>query len=415
VLADAGSIPAVSTTEYAKPLIRQRFLRFLAIDLAWCPEWVSHLRINMAIRIASLLHRNRYGMLYFRMSIPADLQQHFGCKEIYRSLRTASITDATIAAQKLSIALRQAFAEFRLRTMSNAKKKSPPLSFSMELIVKHARETRYLRSRIEDAEKEAEDARDARRQDHQRNKETLELVVREAVREPKGPSVTFSQVAADHAREKLAKKAWTDTTAKDFGSVYALFVRIVGDLPIAEIEDDQIMVYLEKLKKLPPNINKNPVYIRKDIDEIIAQAPTECIAVRTINKNIERISGLFKWASRKRKYGVSYNPAANLSLDEDGLPKRLPFTATDLASLFSSEEFTTRSFLHPHYYWLMPLGLLTGARLGELCQLYVSNFMILDGIACLEISDTQEGQRVKNGSARRFVPVHEKLIELGLL
>jgi hypothetical protein len=75
----------------------------------------------MAIRVASSLHRSRYGILYFRMAVPADLQHRFASKEIYRSLRTSSIRGAANAAQTLSTVLRRAFTE--IRRESPAKRK----------------------------------------------------------------------------------------------------------------------------------------------------------------------------------------------------------------------------------------------------------------------------------------------------
>lgn len=84
-------------------------------------------------------------------------------------------------------------------------------------------------------------------------------------------------------------------------------------------------------------------------------------------------------------------------------------------TLFSGSEFKAQRFENHYAYWLMPLGLLTGARLGELCQLYLKDFVEHNGVQCIEISDEEEGQRVKNQNAKRLVPIHEKLIELGLL
>jgi hypothetical protein len=56
-----------------------------------CPKRASQDRSYMAIKVASSLHPNRYGILYFRMAVPADIQHRFTSKEIYRSLRTSSI------------------------------------------------------------------------------------------------------------------------------------------------------------------------------------------------------------------------------------------------------------------------------------------------------------------------------------
>jgi hypothetical protein len=49
----------------------------------------------MAIRLPSHLHRARSRILHFRIAIRPDLRHHFTTREIYRSLRTASVRDAT--------------------------------------------------------------------------------------------------------------------------------------------------------------------------------------------------------------------------------------------------------------------------------------------------------------------------------
>lgn len=110
----------------------------------------------MAIRVASSLHRNRYGILYFRMAVPADLRHRFQCKEIYRSLRTASITGATETAQTLSIILKQAFTELRQQSMSDDQDTSKRPPISLDDVLKHAREKLYLRSRIDELEQARE-------------------------------------------------------------------------------------------------------------------------------------------------------------------------------------------------------------------------------------------------------------------
>lgn len=46
---------------------------------------------KMAIQFTSNLQRNRNGMLYFRLTIPADLHHHFHVKSIYKSLETPHI------------------------------------------------------------------------------------------------------------------------------------------------------------------------------------------------------------------------------------------------------------------------------------------------------------------------------------
>ena len=56
----------------------------------------------MAYRLPSHLHRNRHGMLYFRLAIPNDMRSIIGQHEIYGSLGTSSVKEATEAAQTIT-------------------------------------------------------------------------------------------------------------------------------------------------------------------------------------------------------------------------------------------------------------------------------------------------------------------------
>jgi len=86
-----------------------------------------------------------------------------------------------------------------------------------------------------------------------------------------------------------------------------------------------------------------------------------------------------------------------------------------LTALFRGEEFARREFQNTYAYWLMPLALFSGARLGELAQLFVVDVMDSEGVPCLNISDEEEGQRLKTNNAKRLVPVHSTLVALGFL
>jgi integrase len=102
-----------------------------------------------------------------------------------------------------------------------------------------------------------------------------------------------------------------------------------------------------------------------------------------------------------------------------------PFLDVDLNSLFGSwplapypDGFTGQLLADakPYRFWLMPLGLLTGARLNELCQLQASD-VIEDraGVRLLSINDNHPFKSLKNEQSRREIPLCSKLIGMGFL
>jgi integrase len=361
----------------------------------------------MAIKLASNLSRNRYGVLHFRLAIPPDLRNHFKVKEIYRSLRTASIKDAVDQAQTLSIALKRAFAAIRQQTMSNEKKTPTALS-SDEGGIDVGLIFEWNGLKIQTQPHDTPDERAAALA-LMKNAMTISDVLA-----PASMSCLFSELVEDYRRDRQASEKWTSKTEGENLAVYELFKNIIGDMPIGSIEESHALTYFETLQKLPPNLNKKPAYAGKTIAEIVATGDGP-MAVRTINKNIERVSSLFKWATTKPKYNIRYNPFSNRSLNDDKAAQRQPFTNDELAALFGAEEYTRREFVTEYAYWLPLMGLLTGARLGELCQLYLVDFELIGGVHCINIRDEEEGQRVKSASARRLVPIHDKLIEVGML
>ncbi len=102
---------------------------------------------------------------------------------------------------------------------------------------------------------------------------------------------------------------------------------------------------------------------------------------------------------------------------------------------FRSEQLV-RLFHHPHYvalraspdalertaFWVIAIGLLTGARLEEIGQLLVRDIVSFGDNAFFYFCDEAPGQRLKTGAAdgdgRRaahHVPVHDELIRMGFL
>lgn len=276
------------------------------------------------------------------MAVPADLQHRFSSKEIYRSLRTASIKEAAAVAQTLSAALRRAFAEIREESMSDEKEVPTSPLLTLDDVIKQAQQKIKFQMRIEELDQALDSAIEARWADKRQHDRTMAIAIR-AVTQPKKPTILFSQLVEDYKRDRLGSNEWTPKTQAENMAAYKLCIDIIGDLPIHDIDDDVALTYAETLKKLPPNMNKMPAYRGKTIPEILALNPVP-ISTRTINKNIERVSSLFKFATKKSKYALQYNPFEGRSLDDSKAKKRQPFTTDELVLLFGAEEFAQRKY-----------------------------------------------------------------------
>ncbi|NQU55257.1 MAG: site-specific integrase, partial [Bacteroidetes bacterium] len=66
-------------------------------------------------------------------------------------------------------------------------------------------------------------------------------------------------------------------------------------------------------------------------------------------------------------------------------------------------------------YWAIHLGFFSGARLGEISQLYLDDIKQVDDVWCIHIQRKREDQKLKTPSSERFIPLHKTILSLGFL
>ena len=66
-------------------------------------------------------------------------------------------------------------------------------------------------------------------------------------------------------------------------------------------------------------------------------------------------------------------------------------------------------------HWIPLIGYYSGARLNEIAQLHLTDFVEVDGISMFSFNPDGEHKKIKTRAGVRKVPVHPELIRLGLL
>ena len=139
------------------------------------------------------------------------------------------------------------------------------------------------------------------------------------------------------------------------------------------------------------------------------------LSVSRVNGHLTFAGAVFRFAKR-HKMMTADNPVEGQKLktvvraDE----QREAFTGDDLKRLFSSPVYLSPEN-KPHRIWLPLLGMFTGARLEELCQLYRDDVREEQGIWVLDLNESRPDQSLKNDASRRLVPLHPLLIDRGFL
>ena len=229
----------------------------------------------------------------------------------------------------------------------------------------------------------------------------------------------LSELIDQYCEDCIAEGSWSENTAKSNRQSLDTLLFLIGDRTCISIDRKVARETRDKLKKYPTNRNKRKQYNGLSIDQIVKLDIADTISPRTIQKNLTTYSSMFIWAVREGI--VTKNPIEDITLN-DPVPaseKRHPFDTTDLTNIFSSTLYTDHDYDH-HFKFFTPLiALFSGARLAEIAQLELDDIRELSGIYVFDINieaiDNKTEKRTKNPQSIRQIPIHPKLIELGLI
>lgn len=160
---------------------------------------------------------------------------------------------------------------------------------------------------------------------------------------------------------------------------------------------------------------------RSDISDFIDDLMAEKVTAQTIQKKyLSALNGVFSLAQTMGAIPDGQLPTQGHKLFNKKDKKKAqhasgykPFSEEELALIFDHETLLTLE--KPCDFWLPLLGLFTGGRISELCQLLVTDIRRIDGIWAIDINDEDAAQTLKTPAAVRKIPLHPMLIELGFL
>lgn len=220
---------------------------------------------------------------------------------------------------------------------------------------------------------------------------------------------------------------WRGQTLQQNKGTYRILTEVCGDLPAGAYKRPELAKVLDCLRALPADYGKAKRWRGVPLAEIVAQKDTSArLAVKTLKRHFAALGSLFKYLIERGEYADA-NPAHGFSFPDKTRPKmkRQMWDGLRLATLFGSPAWTgcksARSRSRPgalvikdEKYWLPLLGLYHGNRLEEFAQLIRSDLRQQEGIWYFDIND-DEGKQVKNEQSKRRVPIHPKLLSLGLI
>jgi integrase len=205
-----------------------------------------------------------------------------------------------------------------------------------------------------------------------------------------------------------------------------------GETPIQAITRQDCRNLLDAIRVIPSNATKK--YGAMKLEELASRAKADkqpLMSATTVNSYIQKLSALLNWAVKEEL--LHRNPARGLKVVDPirRKDKRLPFSNDQLTKIFNAPIY--RGCVDDEYgysrsgpnrprrskFWIPLIGLYSGMRLNEICQMNKEDIREIEGIPCFivtaEASHSEDRKRLKTANSERIVPVHPLLQRIGII
>lgn len=218
-------------------------------------------------------------------------------------------------------------------------------------------------------------------------------------------------------------------STKDAECAHARRLTILsGSKPIGALTVDDFNRIYAQIPSIKPSRGTR-IPVDADADSILAKDGEKRINASSAEKIIIRLGALHTFAFRKDYSSVdpSKTDKPRIDLQPPGKSKKeKTFSQSDLKAIFTGYLYAGIDIgsvgkIFPYQFWLPLIGLFTGGRLNEICQLDTEDVQFDDesGLWSISIMDDEKDRplpkALKNTSSRRILPIHDELIRIGFL
>ncbi len=264
---------------------------------------------------------------------------------------------------------------------------------------------------------------------------TKEYEIRQVLQATSGSSNQFSALNLEDQKslkdafeifETNTKRAdkWSPDTQRLVTCVKKLlFLYFNEDTPVHKITRDNLLEFRELLYKIPTKLAQKSRYKDKNLSQILKLGEKDDkLSEPTIQKYMIRVIQFFNYCFGSGYISRSITAKMNVKIDIDPSERAvLPYDVSEARMIFEIVTSIKQSGKSPssrikasELYYVTMIAAYSGMRIKEITQLHKEDIILKDGIYCFNIN-TNDGKTTKTKNSIRFVPIHSKLIDLGLL
>lgn len=232
--------------------------------------------------------------------------------------------------------------------------------------------------------------------------------------------VTFVEYLNDYLSHLRSEKARSDEWLNKSERAIREADELMDHPLLTEVNYQLADQFRDRLKMLPKNRSKG-AYKSKSYAQLVEMdiPNSERLRGQSINNRIEAVSRYCQWLIRREQ--MQSNPFEGLKVSTEDSVSYGYFTEADIGLILQTFIFDPDCDYFKRHgrasrWWLILIALFSGARIGEILQLTVNDVKRSDDdIYYFDITDEQEGKKIKTENARRQVPIHSQLLALGFI
>ncbi len=248
-----------------------------------------------------------------------------------------------------------------------------------------------------------------------RVKRCLTIINDEKNEKARGETTTtpWDKVFKEFALDKKNNNRTGENTLKQNQQCLETIFEIIGKKYVESITGKDCRMVSQKIHNLPKKWKER--YKGQSLSDIIARENEDVISLTSVKKYLRVFKDFLEFCKINQYINDSFQGLISISRRKESIEVQA-FTKDELKKIFDPTTYPrVKDMKHAYRYWIPLLALFHPVRLNEICQLYIQDIQLDNGIWCMNLTDKRKDQHLKNQQSRRIIPIHPQIIDLGFL